>query len=35
MGHNEQIVLRVKEMIQDFINEIDGLTLTIIDKKGT
>jgi len=33
--HNEQIIPRVKEMIQDFINDIDGLTLTIIDKNDT
>ena len=33
--HDEQIIPRVKEMIQDFISDIDGLTLTIIDKEDT
>ena len=33
--HNEQIVPKVKEMIQEFISGIDGLILTIIDKEDT
>lgn len=33
--HNEQIIPRVKKMIQEFISDIDGLILTIIDKEDT